>query len=150
MHKIATVLISSASLVAGARTTMAQAAYPLKLSENHRYLVDQNGKPFFMVGDTPQGLIGRLSEQDVDYYFADREAHGFNTLGWIDVMCAGNDYPTNKEATTPDGFKPFNGYVTGGTQTITALRSEQAQRGLLRAAGSYRSARDQASSLRFH
>ena len=114
MHKIATVLISSAILVAGARTAMAQAAYPLKLSENHRYLVDQNGKPFLMVGDTPQGLMGRLTEQDAEYYFADREAHGFNTLGWIDVMCAGNDYPTNKEATTPDGIKPFTGFVAGG------------------------------------
>jgi hypothetical protein len=30
-------------------------------------------------------------------------------------MCAGNDYPTNKDAATPDGIKPFNGYVSGGT-----------------------------------
>ena len=89
--------------------------YPLKLSENHRYLVDQNGTPFLMVGDTPQGLMGRLTEQDAEYYFADREAHGFNTLGWIDVVCAGNDYPTNKDAATPDGIKPFTGYVAGGT-----------------------------------
>jgi hypothetical protein len=90
-------------------------AYPLKLSDNHRYLVDQNGKPFLMVGDTPQGLMGRLTEEDAEYYFADREAHGFNTLGWIDVMCAGNDYKWNTDATTPDGIKPFNGYVGGGT-----------------------------------
>ena len=68
-----------------------------------------------MVGDTPQGLMGRLTEQDAEYYFADREAHGFNTLGWIDVMCAGNDYRTNKDAVTPDGIKPFTGYVAGGT-----------------------------------
>src|SRR5579871_3407849 len=115
MHRIATVLISSAMLAAGAHTAVAQAAYPLKLSENHRYLVDRNGKPFLMVGDTPQGLMGRLSEQDAEYYFADREAHGFNTLGWIDVMCAGIDYKDNKEATTPDGIKPFTGYVAGGT-----------------------------------
>lgn len=94
---------------------VAQAAFPLKLSDNHRYLVDQAGKPFLMVGDTPQGLMGRLTEQDAEYYFADREAHGFNTLGWIDVMCAGNDYPTNKDAVTPDGIKPFTGYVAGGT-----------------------------------
>ena len=93
----------------------AQALYPLKVSENHRYLVDQSGKPFLIVGDTPQGLMGRLTEQEADYYFADREAHGFNTLGWMDVMCAGRDYPTNKDATTPDGIRPFTGYVAGGT-----------------------------------
>jgi Protein of unknown function (DUF4038)/Putative collagen-binding domain of a collagenase len=114
MRNLAITLLSAA-FIAAAHTSAAQAAYPLKLSDNHRYLVDQNGKPFFMVGDTPQGLMGRLTEQDADYYFADREAHGFNTLGWIDVMCAGNDYPTNKDAVTPDGIKPFTGYVAGGT-----------------------------------
>jgi uncharacterized protein DUF4038/collagenase-like protein with putative collagen-binding domain len=104
-----------AVIFAVAHTATAQAAFPLKVSENHRYLVDQNGKPFFMVGDTPQGLMGSLTEQDAEYYFADREAHGFNTLGWIDVMCAGNDYKWNKDAVTPDGIKPFNGYLGGGT-----------------------------------
>jgi hypothetical protein len=90
-------------------------AYPLKLSANHRYLVDQKGTPFLIVGDTPQGLMGRLNEQDAETYFADREAHGFNALGWIDAECAGNDYPTNKFATTPDGIRPFTGFVPGGT-----------------------------------
>jgi hypothetical protein len=115
MSRIVCILLSAVMLVAGTEVGRAQAAYPLKVSENHRYLVDQNGKPFLIVGDTPQGLMGRLTEQDAEYYFADREAHGFNTLGWIDVECAGRDYPTNKDATTPDGIRPFTGYVGGGT-----------------------------------
>jgi hypothetical protein len=90
-------------------------AYPLKVSENHRYLVDQNNQPFLIVGDTPQGLMGRLTEKDAETYFADREAHGFNTAGWIDVACAGHDYPTNKFATTPDGIRPFNGFIGGSS-----------------------------------
>src|ERR1035438_3207717 len=36
-------------------------AYPLELSANRRYLVDRNNQPFLIVGDTPQGLMGRLS-----------------------------------------------------------------------------------------
>src|SRR5690349_7770432 len=56
-------------------------AYPLKVSANHRFLVDQNNIPFLIAGDSPQGLVSRLSEEDADYYFADRQAHGFNTLG---------------------------------------------------------------------
>ena len=115
MIKMGNVLLCAVIFVAVAQPASAQAVFPLKLSDNHRYLVDQNGKPFLMVGDTPQGLMGRLTEQDAEYYFADREAHGFNTLGWIDVMCAGNDYPTNKDAATPDGIKPFNGFVGSGT-----------------------------------
>jgi hypothetical protein len=93
----------------------AHAVYPLKLSANRRYLVDQNGKPFLIVGDTPQGLMGRLTEADAEKYFADREQHGFNTMGWIDVACAGNDYPTNKEGITVDGVRPYNGFLPGGT-----------------------------------
>ena len=114
MFRIFGVLVIAAVAAGLCQKAGAQAAYPLKLSQNHRYLVDQNGRPFLMVGDTPQGLMGRLTEQDAEYYFADREARGFNALGWIDVMCAGNDYPTNKEATTPDGLKPFDGFVSGG------------------------------------
>jgi len=91
------------------------AAYPLKVSDNHRYVVDQNGAPFLIVGDTPQGLMGRLTEEAAEYYFSDREAHGFNALGWIDVACAGNDYPSNTYAETPDGIRPFTGFVGGGT-----------------------------------
>ncbi len=74
-------------------------AYPLKVSANHRYLVDRNDKPFLIVGDTPQDLISRLTEEEADRYFADREAHGFNTMGWIDVTCAGPDSPDNQDST---------------------------------------------------
>lgn len=90
-------------------------AFPLKVSANKRYLLDQKKMPFLIVGDTPQGLMGRLSENDAEIYFADREAHGFNTAGWIDVTCAGHDYPDNVNATTPDGIRPFSGFLPGGT-----------------------------------
>jgi hypothetical protein len=63
-------------------------AFPLKLSANRRYLVDQNNKPFLIVGDSPQGLMGRLSPAEVEKYFADRQAHGFNTAGWVDTWLA--------------------------------------------------------------
>ena len=89
--------------------------YPLKVSANHRYLVDQNSKPFLIVGDTPQGLMGMLSEEEVEDYFADRQAHGFNTAGWVDVACAGRDFPDNAMGSTYDGILPFTGFVAGGT-----------------------------------
>ena len=90
-------------------------AYPLKVSANGRYLVDQNNIPFLIAGDTPQGLISRLSEAQADSYFADRQAHGFNAVGWIDVACAGHDFAGNTEGATYDGIRPFTGFVSGGT-----------------------------------
>jgi len=89
-------------------------AYPVKLSANKRYLVDQNNKPFLIVGDSPQGLISQLDEAQAESYFADRQRHGFNTAGWIDVACAGHDFPANKDGTNRDGVRPFTGFVPGG------------------------------------
>lgn len=89
-------------------------AYPVKVSANGRYLVDQNNAPFLIAGDSPQGLISRLNEKEIEDFFADRQAHGFNTLGWVDVLNAGRDFPTNTYATTPDGIRPFTGFLHRG------------------------------------
>jgi hypothetical protein len=96
-------------------SNVAVPTYPLKLSPNHRYLISENNLPFLIVGDSPQGLLARLTEEEADRYFADRALHGFNTLGWIDVLCAGRDFPDNINAATVDGILPFLGYIPGGT-----------------------------------
>lgn len=113
-------LIAAGSAAAdGGRTAPTPASkpavFPLKLSENRRYLVDQNGTPFLIVADSPQGLVGRLTPKEAEYYFTDREAHGFNVLGWMNVVCAGRDYPTNTYAATPDGIRPFTAFLPGGS-----------------------------------
>lgn len=54
-------------------------AYPLKASENRRYLVDQMGQPFFVMGDTPW-FIQKLKLEDARMLMDDRVAKGFNTL----------------------------------------------------------------------
>lgn len=90
-------------------------AYPVKVSANGRYLVDQNNTPFLIAGDSPQGLIYRLTEAQAEDYFADRRAHGFNTAGWVDVLVAGRDFPKNIYAATVDGIRPFTGFLQGRT-----------------------------------
>jgi hypothetical protein len=56
------------------------AKLPLKVSSNHRYLVDQRNQPFLVVGDTPWSLIAQLAEQDIDRYLEDRQQRGFNSI----------------------------------------------------------------------
>ncbi len=83
----------------------AKPAYPLRISANGRYLVDQNDVPFLIIGDSPQSLIGNLSAADQQMYLADRRAHGFNTV-WINLVC--NSYTACKsDGTTYDGVAPF-------------------------------------------
>ncbi len=54
-------------------------AFPLKTSENRRYLVDSRGRPFFLLGDTPW-FLQKLPLEDVRRVLEDRKAKGFNTL----------------------------------------------------------------------
>lgn len=91
--------------------------YPLKVSANGRYLVDQNNIPFLIAGDVPQALTVMISTGDAARYFEDRTAHGFNSV-WINVLCAGPYFPDcPTDGSTYDGIRPFTGYVPGGTDT---------------------------------
>jgi hypothetical protein len=107
-------------------------AYPLKASANGRYLVDQNNLPFLIVGDSPQSLIGNLSEADAAIYFADRQLRGFNAL-WIDLLC--NTYAgCRNDGTTMDGIAPFT--IPGDLSTPNAAYFQRADE-MLRLAGKY-------------
>ena len=54
--------------------------YPLKVSRNNRYLVDQNNKAFRIQGDSAQSLIANLTLAEAEIYLADRQAKGFNSV----------------------------------------------------------------------
>src|SRR5215469_5159087 len=60
--------------------------YPVKASSNNRYLVDQNNSPFMIVGDSPHSLIGKMSKSDAEFYMANRQRYGINTL-WVELLC---------------------------------------------------------------
>ena len=72
--------------VAWAGSAWAAAVYPLKVSANNRYLVDQKNAPFLIMGDCPQSLTVNLSLAQTDSYFSNRQAHGFNTM-WANLVC---------------------------------------------------------------
>ena len=57
-----------------------QAAAQLKVSENHRYLTYEDGKPFFYLGDTAWELFHRTDRKEADMYLADRAAKGFTVI----------------------------------------------------------------------
>ena len=78
---------------------------PVTVGPTGRYLVDQNGVPFLISGESPQALIGDVTESDAALFFANRRAHGFNTV-WINLLC--NDYTgCRADGSTWDGIPPF-------------------------------------------
>ncbi|MDO8951780.1 MAG: glycoside hydrolase family 140 protein, partial [Draconibacterium sp.] len=52
----------------------------LKVSENHRYLVFEDGTPFFYLGDTAWELFHRLSKTDAEKYLENRRQKGFTVI----------------------------------------------------------------------
>jgi hypothetical protein len=82
--------------------------FPLKMSpdKSAHYLVDQNGNPFLIHGDTPWSLIGQVSYEDAVYYIDDAAAKGFNSL--IVTLVEGHyaDNAPNNYYNTPPFLTP--------------------------------------------
>jgi hypothetical protein len=52
----------------------------LRISDNHRFLVRDDGTPFFYLGDTAWALFQRLDRAEADRYLEVREAKGFTVI----------------------------------------------------------------------
>ena len=110
----------SVGAVAVAWTGSARAAaavYPVKVSANNRYLVDQNNAPFLIMGDCPQSLTVNLSVAQTDSYFSNRQAHGFNTM-WINLVCT--VYTAGRRTAAPS-TGCFHSRDTSRTATICRI-----------------------------
>jgi Protein of unknown function (DUF4038)/Putative collagen-binding domain of a collagenase len=77
--------------------------YPLKLSANGRYLVDQDGTPFRTQGDTAWSIIANLTHAEAEVYLSDRLAKGFNT---ISANLINHEFAVNAPANR-NGDAPF-------------------------------------------
>jgi len=61
--------------------SLAHAAAPkLKVSANKRFLVTEEGKPFFYLGDTAWELFHRLNREEADKYLEDRARKRFTVI----------------------------------------------------------------------
>jgi hypothetical protein len=71
-------LVLMFGLVAVAQS--AEKAPNLKVSENHRFLVTSEGKPFFWLGDTAWELFHRTTREQAIQYLDKRQQQGFNVI----------------------------------------------------------------------
>ena len=99
--------VSPESASVSARTV--DTVFPLHTEAGKRYLVDATGNPFLMLGESPQAMIGNLTEAEAELFLVNRKSHGFNTV-WINLLCA--SYTGCKaDGTTYDSIAPFtNGF----------------------------------------
>jgi len=55
-------------------------AFPLRVSDNKRYLVDAKGQPFLIHGDSPWELAWQLTREETVEFLENRQAKGFNAI----------------------------------------------------------------------
>ena len=60
--------------------TEGQSISLLKVSENDRFIADENGNPFFWLGDTGWLLFSKLNREEAEKYPDDRAKKGFNVI----------------------------------------------------------------------
>src|SRR4029079_7637226 len=85
------------ALVAAVPQQSASRLAHLKVSDNHRFLVTEDGRPFFWLGDTAWELFHRQTREDAGRYLANRAALRFTVvqavaLAAFDGLTAPNAY----------------------------------------------------------
>src|SRR3954447_5751949 len=82
-RRTAAFMIVAVSLCTGGGSVEAQRAPTLprlRVSENRRFLVTTDGKPFFWLGDTAWELFHRLNREEADHYLNARAQQGFTVI----------------------------------------------------------------------
>lgn len=120
-------------LLATSAFALAAPLSKLMVSENHRFLVTESGKPFFWLGDTAWELFHRLSREEADTYLEDRAKKGFTViqaaaLAEMDNMSGKNFYGhralREKDPTQPDVKEgPNNDYWDHVDHIVTKANS---------------------------
>jgi hypothetical protein len=101
-------LLKLAVLIAAAFAALTAAEkpkFPLKVSENGRYLVDSAGAPFFINGDSPWEMVFRLTKDEARMYLDTRARQGFNTL-LVDAIPY-TEWSDHLKETNREGQPPF-------------------------------------------
>ncbi|MBI5385430.1 MAG: glycoside hydrolase family 140 protein [Verrucomicrobia bacterium] len=91
------ILLVAATVGCGFAFASVAAAPRLKVSDNQRFLVCDDGRPFFYLGDTAWELFHRLNRKEADRYLENRAKKGFTViqavaLAEIDGLNSANAY----------------------------------------------------------
>jgi hypothetical protein len=73
-------ILLTVALIAGGAVTAGADLPRLKVSENKRFLVQEDGAPFFYLGDTAWELFHRLNREEADRYLQNRAAKGYTVI----------------------------------------------------------------------
>jgi hypothetical protein len=96
------------------------ATFPLRLAPGKRYLVDQKGNPFPILGDSGWEIITTLDASDATQYLTDRKAKGFNA---VPLELIDNIYNASGTGANAKGDLPFLKAQDGTAYTNSTTQS---------------------------
>jgi Protein of unknown function (DUF4038)/Putative collagen-binding domain of a collagenase len=109
----------------GSMTSAQQTALPIKVSENGRYFVDQNGNPVFWLGTTQWELFHGFSQEDARTILEESRKNGF-TFVQVKLMGGGDGTKPNvygqKAWIDNDSLMPNEGYFRNVDAVIQMAR----------------------------
>jgi len=86
----------------------------LKVSDNSRFLVFEDGTPFFYLGDTGWELFHRLNKEETEKYLENRRSKGFTVIQAVVLAEVDGLNTPNMEGNKPlidnDPLKPNEAY----------------------------------------
>jgi inosine-uridine nucleoside N-ribohydrolase len=87
----------------------------LKVSDNKRFLVTEDGKPFFWLGDTAWELFHRLNRAEADRYLEKRAKQGFTVIQAVAIAeLDGHKVPNAYGHLPLKDFDPARPAIKGG------------------------------------
>lgn len=118
--------VGAASWLAVTRLNAASFVFPLKVSTNGRYLMDQNGKPFFYAADTGWSMIEFLSVADAKKYIDIRKSQGFSVIQTNVVwdMYRSDGRPRGNPFINDDVTQPNESYWAGVDEIMKYAESQ--------------------------
>ena len=116
-------------------TSTSPALPRLRVSENRRFLVTETSEPFFWLGDTAWELFHRLTREEVELYFANREEKCFTVIQTVVLAEHDGLNTTNRYGERPlienDPYRPNEAYFALVDEYIRMAEAHHLYVGLL-------------------
>ncbi len=86
---------------------LGEVAGPIKVSPSGRYFVDQQGKPFFWLGDTAWPLFAEYSPSQAESYLKNRAEKGFTVIQGVLAWGRGTGFEARVPLANTAGDQPW-------------------------------------------
>ena len=118
---------SGSSASSGGTSSSGGSPMLLKASSNNRYLVDGNGTPQFINGESAWNLIVQLNSSDLTLYLNDRKSRGLNAVLTQLIGRMGDNPPATRTGLQPfttagDFSTPNAAYFSWAHSVVAAAR----------------------------